>query len=510
MSPKNANNRSLVPTQQDFDEFFDSTYQFGTILLDREECPQHFCFVAATGGGKTTYIRLLQQDVMRGMRNEPDTRALIYDAKQDQQSILAGIDPGVRVVTFDPFDARGVAWDLAKDVCEPRVAIEIAYTLVPEAQESQPFFSGAVRHLLIGVMLSFMVRQLDWSLADVLRAMASPRKLRRVLAACKYSRGLIPKYFRDPKLLDNILSTIATKLLPFEPIAACWDSASEKIALEDWIAGDYVLVLANSETSRHAIDALNRCIFKRAVDLHLNQSESTIRRTWWFLDEVSEAGRLEGLKSLLKRSRSKGGCVVLAFQTIEGLRDTKLYGPSETAEIIGQIGHKCIGRLECPETAEWASKLFGDREIRQVTNNKSWSSSSGKDGGSSSYSYTENEQFVTQPSVLPSEFLSLPPCNDVNGLHAFSLSRSIGAFWSHSPGHELFEEALLPKSTDVPDFVARSVESQFLEPWTKDIAILFAPPIRRKAKRSSESDQQNKLETLKKLGEFFRDDGSGD
>lgn len=499
------NNQSLVPTQQFLDEFFDSTYQFGPTLLDREECTQHFCFVAATGGGKTTYIRLLQQDVMRDIRHQNDTRALIYDAKQDQQSILAGIDPDVPVVTFDPFDARGVAWDMAVDVREPRVAIEIAFTLIPETQESQPFFSSAARHLLIGVMTSFMVRELDWGLGDVLRAMASPRKLKRVLAASKYSRGLIPKYFGDRKLLGNILSTVATKLLPFEPIAACWDSAPRKVALENWIKENYVLILGNSETSRHAIDALNRCIFKRAVDLHLNQPESTSRRTWWFLDEVSEAGKLDGLRSLLKRSRSKGGCVVLAFQTVEGLRDTKLYGPSETAEILGQIGHKCIGRLECPETAEWAGKLFGEQEIRQVTRSTTLSSTSGKDGGSSSYSVAENEHFVTQRSVLPSEFLALPPCNEDNGLSAFYLSRAIGAFWSHSPGYELFNEALIPKSTAVPDFVARSVESQFLEPWSKEQANLFAPPLRRKVKHQNVLQKKSKLESLKKLGEFFRE-----
>lgn len=506
MSMINSNSHELVVSDQELEEFFDETYQFGPILLDHDECTQHFLYGAATGGGKTTNIRLLMQDVMRDIRIKPDTRALIYDAKQDQQSILAGIDPHIQVVTFDPFDARGAAWDMAADVQEPRVAIEIAFTLIPETQESQPFFSSAARHLLVGVMTSFMVRKLDWLLGDVIRALSSPRKLRRVLAACKYTRGLISKYFGDPKLLANILSTVATKLLPFEPIAACWDSATKRVSLEHWVEGNFVVILGNSETSRHAIDALNRCIFKRAVDLHLNQSESTTRRTWWFVDEVSEAGRLDGMKSLLKKSRSKGGCVVLAFQSIEGLRDTKLYGPNETAEIIGQIGHKCIGRLECPETAEWAARIFGEQEIRQVTNNRSWSASSGKDGGSSSYSFSENEQFVTQRSVLPSEFLSLPPCNDINGLSAYYLSRVTGAFWSHIGGDELFGEALLPRDTNVKDFVPRPIESQFLEPWTKAQAAAFAPPYcRRRKAKPKPSERKRNLEALKELGEFFRE-----
>jgi type IV secretory pathway TraG/TraD family ATPase VirD4 len=444
----------------------DDSLRWGPLLLDSDEATHHFAVIGATGSGKTTILRLLMQDVITSIRPGRDARALVYDAKQDAFSTLHGMAPNVRIVTLNPFDARGAAWDMARDVQEPRVAVEIAFTLIPREHESQPFFSDAARHLIYGVMVSFMFRQLDWTFADLVRAVSSPGKLQRILAVCPHTKSLLPRYFQDKRLLANILSTIATKMLAFEAVAACWESASERISLEDWIGQEFVLVLGNSETSRHAIDALNRCIVKRACDLILNQSESWTRRTWIQFDELSEAGKLDGLVALAKKGRSKGACIALAFQSIAGLRDARLYGPQLTAEILGQIGHRCIGRLECPETAEWASQLFGDQEIRQVTINNTY----GRENTTS-----HNEQFVTRRAILPSEFMSLTPCDAVHGLSAFYLSRVTGAFSATLDGEELFDGDLIPKADDVPDFLPRAVASQYLRNWTREEALRFAP-----------------------------------
>lgn len=469
-------------------EDIDDTLRLGSLLLSNDEAVQHFLAVGAMGSGKTTLLRLLMQDVVPDIKQGSDRRALVYDPKQEMVSILTGIRPDVSLVITDPFDARGAAWDMAKDVRETRVAIEIAFTLIPREKESQPFFSDAARHLIYGVMISFMKRGLPWTLGDVLRAVASPKRLRRVLWANQYSRTLIARYFNDRRLLSNILSTLATRLLPFEPIAACWDAASAKFSLEDWVKNESVLVLASCDTSRHAIDAINRCIVKRCIDLLLSQSESTTRRTWFFLDELSEAGRLDGLSSLLKKGRSKGGCAVLAFQSVAGLRDSQLYGPRMTAEILGQVGHRVIGRLECPETAEWASQLIGDQEIRQQTTSRSYTAQQ--------TTRTTNEQIVTRRAVLPSELMSLTPCDSANGLTAFYLSRVAGAFCSTISGEELFGELLLPKSTAEMDTIPRAVECQDLHAWSPASAVMFSPPIVKLAKnRDREPDQKPEQET---------------
>lgn len=54
---------------------------------------------------------------------------------------------------IDPFDAHGVARDTCADIEASRVAMEIAFALIPDAIEPQPYFVNATR-LLIGVMAS--------------------------------------------------------------------------------------------------------------------------------------------------------------------------------------------------------------------------------------------------------------------------------------------------------------------------------------------------------------------
>lgn len=449
------------------------TVSWGGLELPASEAMNHFLAVGTTGSGKTTQLRLQMQTLLPYVGSGRGLRALVYDAKQDMLPVLSAFCRRDLVKTFNPFDARGVAWDICRDVTEPRVAVEIVFTLIPQLHESQPFFSDAARHLMYGVINSFMLSGVHWTFADLLRALMSPRRLKAVLARHPETRHLIRRYFSDRRLLANILSTVATKTLAYEPIAAAWESADESVSLHEWAKKEMTIVLGNSEISRTAIDAINRCIFKRASDITLAQPETDDLQTIFCVDELSEAGRLDGLMSLLKKSRSKGGSVAVSFQSVSGLRDSRMYGPHFTDEILAQIGNRFIGRLECPETAEWASRVIGDQEVNQYTT--SHSTSSGQSGTSNST--TNSQQIVTRRAVLPSEFLSIPPCGLENGLSGYFVVRSAGCYFAAFSGHEIFAEQLIPAAPDVPEFIPRPTETQYLKPWTQEQAAVFGVPI---------------------------------
>jgi hypothetical protein len=411
----------------------------------------------------------------------PDWRALFYDAKQDALPALAAICPQAKVVTAHPYDARGAAWAISRDVKEPAVAIEVAFTLIPPVHESQPFFADAARHLSYGVIQSFILTEGPWTLATFLRAMKCPRRIRRILARHPYTRDIIKQYFHDPRLVANIMSTLATKLLPLEPIAAAWEHATETFSLEEWRDGNWILVLGNYETGRTAIDAINRCIFKRASDLLLNQPNSFTRRTWIVLDELSEAGKLDGLVSIMKKGRSKGVSCVLAFQSVQGLRDPKLYGPYHTDEILGQVANRFFGRIECVATAEWASSLFADQEQEGTT----FTDSQGAGGGSHSVS----RQRVARRLVMPGELMSIDACNRENGLSGYFIVRSFGAYYDHIPGDELFGRDLIPPRDDVPEFIPRPASDQLLGPWSAAERNAFCAPVRHRPPPSRQAEQ---------------------
>ena len=458
---------------------------FGGLLSSEQDSQAHFAFTGTTGSGKTLLMRLLQQSTLCHVGKGIGYRAIVYDAKQDAMPLLSAYCDRSRLFTMNPFDDRGVAWDIAADVTEPRVALEMAFTLIPEASESQPYFANASRHLTYGIMLSFMLRGLDWTLADVLRALSSAKRCRKVLEQHPHTSGIVEHYFSDERLLNDIFSTIATKMLLYESIAGCWDAANERISLKTWSAEEMILVLGNTEISRFAIDNINRCIFKRASDLILSKSEGTTERSWFYIDEVSEAGRLP-ISSLLKKGRSKGGRVAIAYQSISGLRDPKLFGQHQTDDILGQIGNRFFGLIECPETAEYGARVIGDSEIQQMSRSETRS----RQGSST----TRNTAPVVRRAVLPSEFMSIPPCDFSNGLSGLFTTRSGNPAWDWISPSEL-SDMLISPAADVDDFVPRNPNFQLVEPWSAHEEKEFAPGLlqtnRTKKSRSPDIDPPN-------------------
>lgn len=452
---------------------------WGRHQLPMHEATGHFLAVAASGGGKSTLLQLLMQSFLSDIGREPDTRALIYDHKQDILPLLKAIAPQARIVTAHPFDERGARWEISRDVTNPAIALETARTLFPEVQEAQPFFADASRHLLYGVILSFILTGKNWTFATLIRVMQSARLIRRVLRKHAATRSIESEYFSEDRTAANIMSTVATKLLPFSNIAASWETATESFSIEEWVRESWILVLGNYETGRMAIDAVNRCLFKRASDLILNQTNSFSRRTWVIWDELSEAGKLDGLVSLMKKGRSKGACCALAFQSIQGLRDRALYGPEQTDEILGQIANRFFGRLECVATAEWASQLFGDQEFEE----EAVSESSGAGGASRSVS----KQRSSRRLVLPSELLDIEPCNPEHGLSGYYIVRSHGSYFDKLEGSELWGKSLVSPRADVPEFVPRPSASMLLTPWSDVEDATFCTP--RKERRRGEPQQ---------------------
>src|SRR5262249_39684298 len=69
----------------------DSGLQIGQHLFPSEIATRHFAFIGTTGSGKTLLQRLLMQSALPKIGAGLGHRAVVYDAKQDILSILAGM-----------------------------------------------------------------------------------------------------------------------------------------------------------------------------------------------------------------------------------------------------------------------------------------------------------------------------------------------------------------------------------------------------------------------------------
>jgi type IV secretory pathway TraG/TraD family ATPase VirD4 len=476
----------------------DPGINWGGLRIPSRFATSHFMVVGATGSGKTLTLKLLMQEVLPSIGSGVDHRALIYDAKQDIISQLPGMGIAGAVYTINPFDDRCVAWDMAKDITEPTAALQAAVTLIPSDKNSaQPFFVDSAQLLLYGVILSFMRSGANWRFSDIIRALQTVDRLKRVLERCPETSHIVERFYHNRETLDEVMSTVATKLTPYEAIAAMWDVAHEQgstISLNEWVSHrgheNSVLILGNNERARAALDRINQVVFKRVSELLLDLPEdrSESRRSWIFLDELAEAGRLEGLPSLLTKGRSKGVCVVIGFQDFDSLKE--VYGENTANALTSQCNSKAILRLESPATAKWASSLFGEYESIEVRVGESVSKGYGMSGETSTRTQTRTEEYAKRQALLESQLYGIPPTGPQTGLTGYYLVPGVGAYTHTYPGKWLFEQGLSPVSESIDDFTLRPVDHQWLRTWLEEDAVGrgLVEPMKEPSREPTDSD----------------------
>lgn len=519
-------------------------------LVHRRHGDEHRLVIGASGSGKSTIINLALQTVI----SDPSVRALVYDPKQELVPFLYGLrgfawQQGVlhsSVKILHPFDVRAVAWDMALDIYSPISARQLATILVPDAETSpgtDGFFTSAVRDILTGVLLAFIRCSPNpnaWTFRDVLLALLY-EPYREFLLSLQTDRDERPfpllqrlqsSYFgphADARTKANIQATLNAKMAVFEPVAAAWHAAEKAMgkagtfSLSAWLSetpqsgqsggqlGNQsgaqsvgqqgsVLVLGNDEAARSALDPINQALFKRATELVLARRERTKaerdggeNQIWFFLDEVREAGRLDGLSRLLTKGRSKNVCVVMGFQDMDGMRD--VYGDEVANEICAQFNNIAMLRVNSPATAQWASDMFG-RRLEEgansgITINKQGglTTSQGKSKEERPFLYTEDFLFGENaaaakqvsgyrkgPDIRTADLSREDVINEFRFLEATEAPRfSADELMQHleeqskqQSGKPLSASERQNSQRLVSAFAARPIKHQFLQPWDRE------------------------------------------
>jgi hypothetical protein len=440
---------------------------WGGLGLPWSSGPRHFLAAGMTGSGKTNLLLQFMASVLGWIGRKPDQRALVYDPKTELLSFLHGLGLGTRVRVLHPLDIRGCAWDLAADVTSPTTAQQMAVVLIPEDKESkQPFFAMAAQQLLAGVF-TFLMRAVPgrWELRDVILIMENLDLLRQALERYPDTTALIGTYFKPDDTLANIRGTIANWMCRYRPIAACWHHAVEKVSLEDWIKGEYVLLLGQDDSIRVQMDAINRALFVRACQLILGGSDSAARRTWLIVDEVRELGQLDGLSRFLTTARSKGASFCGGYQTPSGMKAA--VGDHIADEINDNIWHWALCRMGGDVSADWASKLVGEVEFEEKT----------PTGTSTTV--------ARRRALMPEYFMELPPPTPRTGVSGVFITPYTGAYTYAVPGREIAAARGFARA-DVPNFLARPKSHQELPHWTdEDYQRLGLTPESRSAGRQA-------------------------
>lgn len=432
-------------------------WYFGCVPMPLKAAKEHTLVAGTTGSGKTILLRSFARDLLPRVANNPNARALIYDAKRDTCSFLATLGIQHRAVILNPFDLRSAQWDMAADIDSPGAAAELALRLVPDEQDSNPYFSRASRHILKEVATALHLRAPgSWDFRDLILACRDIETLKSVLDHPR-TKHIVTQYFNDRANVQAILATMATKLLPHEVVAACWHRSARRFSLRKWVSSNYILVLPNDEAHHASIDPLNQLIMKRLSELVLEHGVSDDRVSFFFLDEYREMGKVEGVRSLLNLGRAFGVCMFIGYQSQRGLET--VFSEAEADEIAGLCAQRAFLRLQ-DSSAAWAAKCLGEQERYEVQ----WSSSSGSSGGSTSTTHIR----VKRPIVEESEIRDLPlPTVEKGLLAVYDCSRiGVWSVWKPSKYWPAIPSASARSS--FPDFIPRPSQHQVLDPWTEE------------------------------------------
>lgn len=449
------------------------TIRWGNILLPAWCGPQGYVAIGGAGSGKSTILQMMMASVLPRVRSGTNCRGIVYDAKRDIVSILLGLNVlEDRIHILNPFDLRAKAWDMAADIVDPVSAMEIATILVPErSNEVQPFFPQAARGLLGGVIESFLhLAPRRWTLRDVVLTLRTAARLKGVLARSAATAHLIENYLSGTDAQHDIRATIENVMLRLAFIAAAWDRAVGVISLERWFKEESILVLGSNPSLESTIQQINHAILHRLTQMILNQPEAaTLECTpyyWLFIDELRRAGRFPNLPEVLVEGRSKGLCPVLAFQDWPGL--CEVYGQNLAREIFGICNNKAYLRITDAETAEFASRHFGNLELEVTRHSKNWGTSQtdGQQSSSSSqWGASKQNSYHTRPVIAAREFMKLPLASPRNGISAFFDTAPLGdPYFVTMPGEFITEHKPLPHPA-FPNVDPRPREHQILREW---------------------------------------------
>ncbi|MEM6837888.1 MAG: type IV secretion system DNA-binding domain-containing protein [Cyanobacteria bacterium P01_C01_bin.120] len=473
-----ANERFLRGTKladfQDVFRHYEKVRMIGTSILwggvkrPLGEAMTHFLVAGAAGSGKTLTIRLFMQSILPTIQPGSQRRALVYDAKRDTIAMLEGMGVTCPIHVLNPFDDRCIAWDMAKDIesyADVEATVNILFPKDPKAKE-EPFWLDTSRELLTGVIKGLMLYAgSNWTLRDVAIAMSNLEFIKAFLSSdfeLKQHLGVLG----TQGTTANIMSTIAAKMRPYRLIAAYWHNAQYRISLKEWINSESILVLSKDRRAAESLDALNRLIFVRAIDMLLDKDDVDDPHTFVIFDEFQGAGKIDRFQEMVEQGRSKGISALVGFQAYSAVE--AVYGEQEANALIGQFKNKCLLRAQDEKTAQWMSGQIGEVEVAELTINIDRT-------GHGENIQGRGESIRSKPAVMPAEFLNLPqPKKGDTGLTGYYTGKFIYKT-SYSPTQ--LSELLSSSGPASMNFMAAPTHYERLKPWIEaDLERLCLPP----------------------------------
>jgi type IV secretory pathway TraG/TraD family ATPase VirD4 len=209
-------------------------------------------------------------------------------------------------------------------------------------------------------------------------------------------------------MFGSIRSVAVSAIAAFEHVKA---QRAAPFAVRHWVRcgpSSGALFIPYKANQIAALKSMIATWLRLAIFEALSGEENKDQRLWFVMDELDALGAIDGLKDALARLRKFGGRCVLGFQSLAQVSST--YG-GDAQTLIENCGNTLILRCSGSEnggTAQFASRLIGEREVlrQQVSRGSDRESAFFLRG--SRRSESTSRQHVTEAAVMPSQIEQLP------------------------------------------------------------------------------------------------------
>lgn len=375
-----------------------SDLYIGKMPLVKDMETMHFLITGSTGSGKTNLIHNLLPQIET--KKQP---AVVID--QTGEMIARYYNEERGDIIFNPFDARGKAWDFWADCSKPRYLEKFADTLIgfnsrKSNRNSTDFWEEAAQSIFVNCAM-YLQKYKQYSIQE----------LRKII--CQSSQEELKKYLQgtdsaqyftkeNAKAAASIMSVLMTNIKPLRFLRDTREAGSFSVKeyihkVDNGFSG--WLFLATEPSTRELTISLNASLAELAISNIMRHDTAQSRRIWFIMDELAAFGRFPSLGKLMQEGRKYGACVIAGMQSSSQLFAN--YGHGDASNLFGLFKTKFAFQSDDPMMGKLYSEIFGSETITRQQKNTSFGANTHRDG----VSYNEQQQ--EKPLVKLDDFASL-------------------------------------------------------------------------------------------------------
>ena len=341
-----------------------------------------FMVLGAMGSGKTEFFHSI-------INQKGFNRKLIHDIKGD---FVEKWYDSEKDFIFNPYDTRGVNWDIWEELNENTALVESFIGNLMESQaEEKDFFTSSAKRVIIDFFMKVNYTKNDATSEEKWGYLNDEIENYRKEADSDKTKGSI---YQTMELVIELFTYMA------------WHSKQNKksFTVKQFLEGNGTLYLLNNSSVSTKLTPLFTGFISLFTEILLSQADTKDDLTLMLLDEyLSMNFEKQTRLKLLTQVRSKGGCLMLGLQFLpkhdkehQQLLDSSAYG-------------KLIFQLNDSETVTHIINSISD--ITYVAYTEGHSSNSSSSGGipnSSSGGWSTNYSEKNKKLITTEHLQSMP------------------------------------------------------------------------------------------------------